>query len=102
MSKARYSSHAEFKEILLNNPEFKKGYDGLEDEFTLFEVLLQARLNAGKTQDDIAKSLSTTTSAISRLENAGGKNHHSPSISTLRKYAKALNCSLHIQLVPYE
>jgi transcriptional regulator with XRE-family HTH domain len=40
------------------------------------------------------------TPAIARLESGGGSKKHSPSIATLRKYAKAVNCRLQITLVP--
>jgi DNA-binding XRE family transcriptional regulator len=97
---AKYT-HAELKQKILSDPETKKGYDALEEEFALFGEMLKARLKAGKTQEEIAKNLHTTTSAISRLENSGGKKRHSPTIETLRKYARALNCSLRIEFVPY-
>jgi len=98
---AKYT-HEELKQIMLSNPETKKGYDDLEEEFALFGEMLKARLKAGKTQDEIAKKLHTTTSAISRLENSGGKNRHSPTMATLRKYAKALGCDLRVQFVPHK
>jgi transcriptional regulator with XRE-family HTH domain len=41
--------------------------------------------------------MGTTKSAVSRLE-AGGK--HSPSLTTLKKYAQAVGCRLEIKLVP--
>ena len=97
---AKYT-HEELKQLMLSNPETKKGYDNLEEEFTFFGEMLRARLNAGKTQEDIARSLHTTTSVISRLENSGGKKHHSPTIATLRKYAEALGCHLRVQFIPH-
>jgi transcriptional regulator with XRE-family HTH domain len=93
-------THEELKQLILSNPDTKNGYDELEEEFALFGEMLKARLNAGKTQEDIARSLHTTTSAISRLENSGGKQHHSPTIATLRKYAQALGCELRVQFIP--
>jgi|SRR6185437_717549 len=98
---AKYT-HEELKQKILSDPKIKKGYDELEEEFALFGEMLKARLKAGKTQEDIAKNLHTTTSAISRLENSGGKKRHSPTIETLRKYARALDCSLRIQFVPHK
>jgi transcriptional regulator with XRE-family HTH domain len=95
----RYT-HEEIVEKLLSDPENKKEYEALEEEFYLFGEMLKARLNAGKTQDDVAEALHTTKSAVSRLENSGGKKRHSPTIETLRKYAKALNCQLRVQFVP--
>lgn len=99
MKKVKYT-HEELKAIALSDPEVKKEYDNLNDEFKLFREILRARLASGKTQDDVAKSLHTTKSAISRLEHGGGKKSHSPSIATLRKYAKAVGCILEIKFLP--
>ena len=95
----RYT-HDQVIKKLLSDPENKAEYDKLEDEFALFEEMLKARLKANKTQEQVAKDLHTTKSAISRLESSGGKHHHSPTINTLNKYAKALGCKLKIQFVP--
>lgn len=94
----RYT-HEDVKAKMLSNPEIKAQYEDLNDEFELFREMLRIRLSSGKTQEEIAQTLHTTTSAISRLENSGGKKHHSPSIATLRKYAKALGYNLKIQFV---
>lgn len=40
--------------------------------------------------------METTKSAISRLESAG----KCPSLATLKKYARAVNCRLEIKLIP--
>jgi transcriptional regulator with XRE-family HTH domain len=40
--------------------------------------------------------MGTTKSAVSRLEAAG---KHSPSVSTLKKYARAVGCEVEIRLV---
>ena len=44
-----------------------------------------------------AEKMGTTKSTISRLESAG---KHAPSLNTLRRYAKAVGCELHVKLVP--
>lgn len=59
--------------------------------------LLTARVKAGLTQEQVAASMGTTKSAVSRLEAAG---KHSPSVSTLKRYAKAVGCDVEIRLVP--
>ncbi len=94
----RYT-HDKVKAKMLADPMVRKEYEDLNDEFELFRDMLRIRLMTGKTQEDLAKTLHTTTSAISRLENSGGKKHHSPSVATLRKYAKALGYHLKIQFV---
>jgi len=39
---------------MLNNPDVKAEYDALEKEFTLFDALLNARMQAGLTQAEVA------------------------------------------------
>lgn len=93
-------AHSEFKKRALAKPGVKAAYDELEDEFTLINELIHARKLAHKSQADVAKAMKTTTSAISRLESTSGKKHHSPSLSTLRRYANAINCRLRVKLIP--
>jgi transcriptional regulator with XRE-family HTH domain len=79
---------------------FSEEYDALEEQFTLFDTLLKARYEAGLTQADVAERMGTKTSAIARLEAGGGRQKHSPSLATLRKYAAAVGCRIEIKLVP--
>lgn len=92
-------THEEFTKKLLNNPDVQKEYKSLKEEFSLFDELLKARMNAGLTQAEVADRMGTQTPAIARLEAGGGNKKHSPSISTLRKYAKAVGCHLEIKLI---
>lgn len=92
-------THEQLKNAALKKAGVKKAYDSLKDEFDLLEVMLKARLEAGKTQRDVAKKMKTTTSVVGRLETGGGKLKHSPTIETLRNYAHALDCNLEIKLV---
>lgn len=92
-------THEELTKKMLGNPEVKIEYDSLEDEFLLFDELLKARMNAGLTQAEVADRMGTKTPAVARLEAGGGNKRHSPSISTLRKYATAVGCHLEIKLV---
>ncbi|MDU9050510.1 MAG: helix-turn-helix transcriptional regulator [Candidatus Electrothrix sp. Rat3] len=92
-------THEELKKKMLSNPDVKVEYDALKKEFTLFDELLNARMQAGLTQAEVADRMGTKTPAIARLEAGGGNKRHSPSISTLRKYAEAVGCHLEIRLV---
>lgn len=76
---------------------FAQAYDALELEYRLTDQMLKARARAGLTQDAVAERMGTTKSAVSRLEGAG---QHAPSLTTLRRYAKAVGCDLDIKLVP--
>lgn len=92
-------SHNEMLKEWKQDPAFQQEYDALEAEFLLFDEMLNARKKAGLTQADVAERMGTKTSAIARLEAGGGSKKHSPSIATLRKYAKAVGCRLEIRLV---
>lgn len=92
-------THNELKQKMLSNPEVRVAYDDLEDEFSVFDELLRARMSAGLTQSEVAEIMGTKTPAIARLESGGGRKQHSPSLSTLRKYAEAVGCHVEIKLV---
>ncbi|ADG93189.1 transcriptional regulator, XRE family [Arcobacter nitrofigilis DSM 7299] len=70
---------------------FDKGYE----EFKIGEILKQARVDTGMTQEDVALKLHTKKSAISRIEN------HAQDIklSTLQNFANILGKELKIQIV---
>jgi DNA-binding XRE family transcriptional regulator len=89
--------HDAFLERALRRKGFSEAYDALEGEYRLARELLTARAQAGLTQDEVAASMGTTKSAVSRLEGPGT---HSPSVRTLEKYAKAVGCDVEIRLVP--
>ena len=76
---------------------FTEAYDALELEYQVVSQLLKARTKAGLTQDAVAERMGTTKSAISRLESAS---KHTPSLSTLKRYAEAVGCELQVKLVP--
>ncbi|HEX7030867.1 MAG TPA: helix-turn-helix transcriptional regulator [Gammaproteobacteria bacterium] len=59
--------------------------------------MLKARASAGLTQAEVADRVGTTQSAIARLES--GSPSHSPSIATLRRYAKALGYRVEVRFV---
>lgn len=80
------------------DPKFKKAYFETEEEFILFDQMLSARKEAGLTQAQVAEKMHTKAPAIARLESSSSSQKHSPSLSTLRKYAKALGCRLIIRI----
>ncbi len=90
-------NHEAFLKKALKRKGFDTAYQELVDEYALVRELLAARSRAGLTQEEVAKSMGTTKSAVSRLEAAGT---HSPSVATLKKYAKAVGCEVEIRLHP--
>ena len=73
---------------------FSNGFETGYDQFKIGVMLRAAREEAGLTQDDIAKRLSTKKSAISRIEN------HAEDIrlSTLEKFAEAIGKRLSLKI----
>ncbi len=94
------TEHNNMMEKWKKDPAFMAEYDALEDEFALLDELLKARKKAGMTQEEVALAMNTKAPAVARIESGGGSQKHSPSIETLRKYAKAVGCRLKINLEP--
>ncbi len=92
-------THSELKKKALQRKKVKKEYEALEPEFSLLRELLRARQNAGLSQAEVADRMGTKAPAITRLESSLTSGKHSPSITTLKKYAQALGCRLEIKLV---
>ncbi len=92
-------THDDLVKAALQRPGVQKEYDALKEDFELLEIMINARFKAGKSQEEIAKAMKTTTSVVGRLETGGGKKRHSPNLETLRRYAKAVGCNLQIKFV---
>jgi DNA-binding XRE family transcriptional regulator len=89
--------HEAFLARALRRKGFAGAYDECAHEHALVRELLAARLGAGLTQDEVARRMGTTKSAVSRLESG---RPHSPSVATLTRYAQAVGCEVEIRLVP--
>ena len=85
----------DLKKRLMEDPEFREEYARADEEYKLIEALVRARTAANLTQEELARRLGTTQSAIARLE--GGR--VSPSFATLRRYAEATGTRLTVGLV---
>lgn len=90
-------THEQLKKTALKRAAVKKAYDDLKEEFDIYEKMINARMQSGKSQSDVAKEMKTSTSTIGRLETAGGKKRHSPTLATLLNYAHAVGCELEIK-----
>ena len=82
----------------MKDPAFAEAYNALEDEFATLNELLRARRQAGMTQADVAERMGIAQASVARLESSAGSRKHAPSIATLRRYADAVGCELHITL----
>ena len=101
MAELKYKPVSHDHKAFLKNAQkrkgFSKAYNDLEEEYALVRAMLSARSNSGFTQEAVAELMGTTKSAVSRLESAG---KHSPSLTTLKKYAQAVGCDLEIKFIP--
>ena len=86
----------DLKALLLKNPEVRKQYDALEEEFALAAAVAKARLRAGLSQTQLAKRMKTTQSTVARLESGRGL----PSTRTLGRFAKSTGHRLKISFEP--
>jgi DNA-binding XRE family transcriptional regulator len=73
-------------------------YERLAPAYELRRKLIEIRLEAGFTQEQMADALKTQKSNISRLENVNSK--ISPKLSTIERYANAAGYRLEIKFVP--
>ena len=89
--------HAAFLRKARKRRGFGAAYKALAVEYAVANAMLAARARAGLTQEAVASRMGTTKSTVSRLE-SGGK--HAPSLTSLRKYAKAVGCEIEIRLIP--
>ena len=83
----------------MQRPGFAQAWQALEEEYAALATLLQARSEAGLTQEEVAARMGTTKSAVSRLEASLRSPTHSPSFATLRKYAHACGKRLVVTMV---
>jgi len=80
----------------LKNPEFKMEWDSIQPEREIMVALMTARIEQNLTQKDIAKLAHINQADVSKLEN-GTKN---PSLSMMKRIAKALGKRIEIKFVP--
>jgi ribosome-binding protein aMBF1 (putative translation factor) len=80
----------------LKEPNYRREYDLLEEEFALAASVAKARRRAGLSQAELARRMKTTQSTVARLESGRGR----PSTRTLTRFAKATGHRLRISFEP--
>lgn len=77
----------------LKNPKFKKEWEKSETKYQLASEVIKKRLEKNISQRALAKKLKTSQAVISRIETMSAN----PSMSFLKKLAKALDTNLTLQ-----
>jgi len=84
----------EFMAKSLADPDVKREFDALEQEFAIASELIRARARAGLSQMELAERMGTSQSAIARLESG----QTLPSTKTLLRFAEATKSKLELRL----
>ena len=74
--------------------EFAKNFDKGYREFKIGEILKQARIEAGLTQEELAIKINTKKSAISRIENHA----RDIKLSTLESFVEGIGKELKLSI----
>ena len=80
----------------MKSKEYREAHKELEPEFALARAVIQARVTAGLTQEQLAQRMDTTQSVIARLESGRTR----PSTQTLERLAAATGTRLKISFEP--
>ena len=76
----------------MKQQDYRQAHEELAPEFALAHAVIEARVTAGLTQEQLAQRMDTTQSVIARLE--GGRTR--PSTQTLERLATATGTRLRI------
>jgi ribosome-binding protein aMBF1 (putative translation factor) len=80
------STVAEARQRRSERKDYREAQDELAPYEQLARIVIRRRMNLGLTQEQLAKRMGTSHSAISRIESG----QHSTSVQTLQRLAEAL------------
>ena len=86
----------EFLEDQLEDPEFRAEWDALEPEFAIVQAMIDAREDAGMTQQKLSELTGIAQADISKLESGNGN----PTLRTLQRLAAGMGRRLKIEFLP--
>lgn len=81
----------------MKEPEYRKAYHALEDEYAVARAVIAARNRAGLTQAGLARKMGTTQPVVARIESGRVQ----PSLKTLQRLASATGSRLMIRFDPF-
>jgi len=85
----------ELKKRWLQDEDVHREYEGQSYEFEVAHELIEARVSAGLTQEEVADKMGTTQSVIARIESAS----HLPSMKSIVRYAMAVGARPMLKLL---
>ncbi|GAB3588688.1 helix-turn-helix domain-containing protein [Calidifontibacter terrae] len=84
--------------IDLANPSHRLARILADEDNNLVDAQVKIRMDSGKTQADVARSMGVTQSAVARIES----DERDPHLSTLRLYAHAVGAMICHTVRPFE
>ena len=96
----KYQNTVDFEDYLdksiQNDEKFSQAWEEYQPEFEAMRAVAKARAVNNLTQKELAQLCGIDQADISKIE----RGLRNPSVSLLRRIAKAMNMSLHIEFVP--
>ena len=89
------SDFRNYLDTQLADPEFARTYEEMNPEYDVAKAVMQARIDEGLTQQQLAERTGMNASNISRLETGGSL----PTLRTLQQLAKGMGKTLEIRFV---
>lgn len=80
-------AYDDWRDNVLADPENRRIYEEEAAKKELWLQLVEARLNAGLTQAEMAERLGVSQTQVARIEKSG---YDADTLTTLRKYVRAL------------
>lgn len=80
----------------MKDPGFKEEWDALEPEFSITQVMIDARKASGLTQKQLSERTGIAQADISKLE-SGNAN---PSLKTLQRLAAGMGMKVKVEFLP--
>lgn len=90
------SKFQDFLKEELQDPEMRAAYDALEHEYAIKQAIIDARVAANMSQQELSQRTGIAQSDISKLE----RGNANPSLKTLRRLAEGLGMKLKISFEP--
>ncbi|MCR5738229.1 MAG: helix-turn-helix transcriptional regulator [Lachnospiraceae bacterium] len=89
------SRYSDYKKKALKNPEVKNEYDALAPEYDIIQAMIDARKTQNLTQKELSERTGITQADISRIE----KGTRNPSLEMLKRLAQGLGMQLKVEFI---
>ena len=90
------TKYQQWRESLLSTSEARARSEEIAAEQNLWLQLVEARLDAGLTQAELAERMGVSQAQVARIEKSG---YDSYTLKTLRRYVQALGKKLRVSIV---